>query len=211
MPSEIKESARLEALSDGVFAVAITLLVLEIKVPAALGPDQSLGHELLKLWPQFLAFVLSFMSIGIMWMNHHRIFKLLARTDDGLQVVNGALLLLITFVPFPTAVFAQNLMTSHAPAAAAFYSATFVVCALVFNLLTAYIRRRKLLGPSCETQEFAHGLRKQYFIGPSAYSLLTGIAFVNVYACLALHVLLALYFAVPPSVWVGLHARGRER
>ena len=205
--SESRESSRVEAFSDGVFAVAITLLVLEIRVPGPLKPTQSLGHELLRLWPAFLAFGLSFMTIGIMWMNHHRMFKLMVRTDDGLLIVNGALLLMITFVPFPTAVFAQNLMTPHAPAAAGFYSATFVVMALLFNLLAGYVHRRKLLIDNPTTRALSNRLRRQYFIGPGMYLLLTGIAFLNVYACLVMHMLFALYFAIPPSVRLGMGRR----
>ena len=154
MPAaEAKESARLEAFSDGVFAVAITLLVLDIK-PPQLSPAQSLTKALLGEWPYFLGFVLSFATIGVMWMNHHRMFRMMVRYQEGLAVVNGILLLLVTFTPFSTAVFAQNLMTAQASEAAAFYSATFVVLAIAFNLLAGYIDRHELLAHTHEGVDF---------------------------------------------------------
>jgi TMEM175 potassium channel family protein len=99
-----KETGRVEAFSDGVFAIAMTLLVLNIKVPTA-NPG-NLGTLLWQQWPSYLAFVISFAFIGIMWVNHHRLFVHIRRIDHMLLVLNGALLLGVTAVPFPTAVLA---------------------------------------------------------------------------------------------------------
>src|SRR5436190_1251361 len=96
------ETARVEAFSDGVFAIAITLLILEIRVPPSAARD-GLGPALAHLWPSFLAFLASFMTIGVMWLNHHRLFNLIHRSDDGLVAFNLLLLLGITWIPFPTA------------------------------------------------------------------------------------------------------------
>src|SRR5215472_16418300 len=104
-----KETNRLEAFSDGVFAVAITLLVSNIKIPPDnLLNDQHLWSELLSQWQILLAFVTSFATIGIMWINHHRLFTHIKRTDTGLLLFNLLLLLMIVFVPFPTALVAQQ-------------------------------------------------------------------------------------------------------
>src|SRR5437867_4098529 len=89
-----KETARVEAFSDGVFAIAITLLILEIKVPPEAGTD--LGRALLAEWPSFIAFVTSFATIGIMWLNHHRLFGLIGQVNHALLVLNGLLLLGVT-------------------------------------------------------------------------------------------------------------------
>src|ERR1700759_4424760 len=98
------ETARVEAFSDGVFAIAITLLILEIKVPS---PSQGhLAAVLLQQWPSYLAFLLSFVYIGIMWINHHRMFTSIRRSTDVLLILNLLLLLGVTVVPFPTAVLA---------------------------------------------------------------------------------------------------------
>ena len=81
---EQNDTARLEAFSDGVFAIAITLLVLEVRVPGGSG---SLAHKLADAWPSYLGYVVSFVTIGIMWANHHAVFRLIARTTHGLIVV----------------------------------------------------------------------------------------------------------------------------
>src|SRR5258708_21647564 len=132
-----KETGRLEAFSEGVFAIAITLLVLELKVPSippAGATSAALGKALLQLWPSYFALVTSFFTILIMWMHHHAILRNVHRTDSRLHFSNGCLLLLITFVPYPTSVLAAYLHTPAAKMAAAFYAGTFVLPALAFTL-----------------------------------------------------------------------------
>ena len=101
-----KETARIEAFSDGVFAIAITLLILEIKIPGAGSAD--LSRQLLRQWPSYVAFVISFAFIGIMWINHHRLFTHIKRANNVLLFLNLLLLLGVCAVPFPTAVLAQH-------------------------------------------------------------------------------------------------------
>ena len=110
-PAE-KETGRLEAFSDGVFAIAITLLVLELKVPelAAAGVSPTtLGKALLQQWPSYIGLVTSFFTILIMWVHHHAILRNVRHTDAWLHFANGSLLLGITFVPYPTSVLATYL------------------------------------------------------------------------------------------------------
>src|SRR5579884_3581999 len=113
-----KETGRLEAFSDGVFAVAITLLVLNIRIPgsetfpATLLPDTDLWRKLGEEWPTLAAYVTSFATIGVMWLNHHRLFIHIKRTDTVLMLLNLLLLLTIVFVPVPTALLAEYLVSS---------------------------------------------------------------------------------------------------
>jgi len=100
------ETSRIEAFSDGVFAIAITLLILEIKVPPPGSGELSLA--LARQWPSYLSFLMSFAFIGIMWINHHRLFTHIARSDDVLLILNLLLLLGVIVVPFPTAVLATH-------------------------------------------------------------------------------------------------------
>ena len=100
------ETARVEAFSDGVFAVAITLLILEIKVP---GYEGDLGAKLLLQWPSYLAFVISFAFIGVMWINHHRLFTHIRKSDDMLLMLNLALMFSVCIVPFTTALLAAHI------------------------------------------------------------------------------------------------------
>ena len=141
------ETTRVEAFSDGVFAIAITLLVLEFRVPhPSEASDTGLLRGLLQLWPSLLAFVLSFGVILVMWMNHHGLFRLIRSVDSRFLFANGFLLLLITFVPFPTALLAQYLGRPGERVAAAVYCGTFLPINIAYNLLlhTAADRRRLL-------------------------------------------------------------------
>jgi len=175
---------RLEAFSDGVFAIAITLLILEIKVPHA---EHGLWAGLLALWPSYIAFLMSFIVILIMWVNHHELLRLVERVNYPILFANGLLLLTVTFVPFPTAVLAEHLATPAANAAVAFYCGTFVMNGLVWNLLFSTMVRSGLLRPECTPATIA-GVRKGYYMGLSVYLLAALLAFVQPWLGLLLNV-----------------------
>src|ERR1041384_2657785 len=132
---------RIEAFSDGVFAIAITLLILEIKVPAPARDAAGLWAGLLALWPSYLAFLFSFVVILIMWVNHHELLRMVSGVNYPFLFANGMLLLCVTFVPFPTAVLAAHLSSPDARAAVAFYCATMFVSSLMWNALFVTIVR----------------------------------------------------------------------
>src|SRR5690242_10945813 len=129
----LTETSRVEAFSDGVFAIAITLLILDVHVPG--GPAGSLGSALFRQWPTYVSFLISFAFIGIMWVNHHRLFNHIRRSDNRLLFLNLLLLLGVTFVPFPTALLAAHLRGSDAVVAAAVFNGTYVLIAIFFNVL----------------------------------------------------------------------------
>ena len=129
-------TTRLETFSDGVFAIAATLLVLEFSVDAATGPQ--LGDALLHLWPSYLAYATSFLTIGIIWINHHYCVETFARADRTLLFLNLLLLLIVGFLPFPTKLVAQYLNQPGEQAAVYAYDATFVVMAIVYNAWWRY-------------------------------------------------------------------------
>ena len=132
-----KETGQLEAFSDGVFAVAITLLVFSLQVPTLDQPYTSahLINLLLMHWPSYLAFCISFVTILIMWISHHSMFKLIAKANTFFMFANGLLLLLVTVVPFPTQLLATYLLTPVAGVVCAIYAGLFLIINLVFNLL----------------------------------------------------------------------------
>ena len=143
------ETTRLEAFSDGVFAIAITLLILEIKVPSEPETrDHGLWRALLERWPSYVGYVISFATIGIMWVNHHALFKYIRRVDRALLLANLLLLMTISFLPYPTAVLAEHLSDADSrTAAAVFYGGTLVVIAISFNVLWWAARgRHRLIG-----------------------------------------------------------------
>src|SRR5260370_10748445 len=140
------DTARIEAFSDGVFAIAITLLILEIKIRTQ--AQGSLTASLLRQWPSYLGLLMSFMFIGIMWINHHRMFTLIKRSTDALLILNLFLLLGVTVVPFPTAVLTGYLGGPDQKVAVIFYNAVFVVIGVMFNVLWRYVVSRRLIDPS---------------------------------------------------------------
>jgi uncharacterized membrane protein len=140
-------TTRLEAFSDGVFAIAATLLVLEISIDTAGTND--LGQALLDLWPSYLAYVTSFITIGIIWMNHHFCVETIARADRTLMFLNLLLLLTVAFLPFPTRLVADYLQKPGEQTAVYAYSATFIVMSVIYNLWWRYAStNRKLIGAS---------------------------------------------------------------
>jgi uncharacterized membrane protein len=193
------ETARVEAFSDGVFAIAITLLVLNLKVPS--GSAGHLGEALAAQWPTYAAFLLSFAFIGIMWVNHHRLFNHIRRSDNGLLFLNLLLLLGITVVPFPTALLAAHYGTANRTVAAAVFNGTYVVLAVFFNVLWHHAVRAGLMDTA--THESADAISRQYAIGPIAYLVSLGLTWISVPASLILNIGLAVFFAIPARVASG--------
>lgn len=138
-------TTRLEAFSDGVFAIALTLLVLDLKVPHL--DDNSthlvgaLKQVLWKHWPEYFAFVTSFCSVLIMWTHHHTLIRIVRRYDSLLLFANGFWLLSVTIVPFPTALVADYLLTPGAKVAASVYAGTFVLISFSGYLLLRVVLR----------------------------------------------------------------------
>ena len=192
------ETARVEAFSDGVFAIAITLLILEIRVPTS---DNDLGSALLRLWPSYLAFLSSFLTIGIMWLNHHRLFTLIHKCDDTLIVLNLLLLLGVTWTPFPTALLAQHLRGPDYELAGALYAGSFVAIAVVFNLMWRYAVKMRLVVDHLDVDS----ITRQYMLGPLMYGVLVVIAYWSGTAVLVVATMYALYFALPPRLFQRKH------
>jgi uncharacterized membrane protein len=196
-PEGLAGVGRIEAFSDGVFAIAITLLILEIRVPTALGPG-GLWPALAAQWSSYAAYVLSFLVIGIMWANHHNIFRYIGRANHLFVMLNLALMFWVAVLPFPTAVLATYLrQPEHRTAATVLYGATLTFTALCYNLLWRYAATgRRLLRPDAG-QDLVDGVTREYRFGPVYYVVATLVAFVNVWASLAIHAGLAALFVLP--------------
>ena len=192
-----RETGRVEAFSDGVFAIAVTLLVLDLKVPkpADLG-SQNLIAALVRQWPTFLAYLTSFVTILVMWVNHHKMLSHVHRVDDRFLFLNGLLLLFVTFVPFPTSLVADYLRHPQSRTAAIIYAGTYEALAIAFNLLWNYVcSSKKLLGPNASLSRM-RAMRKQYLTGPLLYGIAFALCFISVAAGLAFCMLLAVYWAL---------------
>jgi TMEM175 potassium channel family protein len=189
--------SRLEAFSDGVFAVAITLLVLEIKVPEVAGGK--LAHALGEQWPSYASYVVSFAVIGVIWMNHHAVFEHLARVDRRLMAHNLFLLLWIVLIPWATSLMATYMREGGEGerVAAVVYAATMTLMGVGFGALWKYASRdRRLLGADLTDDE----IRRRTFrftIGAPLYVVALVVALLSAPVCLVIIGALAVYYALP--------------
>ena len=188
---------RIETFSDGVFAIAITLLIIEIGVPR-LDAGESLEHALGDLWPQYFAYVLSFVMIGIYWANHHAFFKLFVRTDHVFLMLNVFFLMCIAFLPFPTAVLGEYLDNPDArQAAVTLYALGLLLPAFGWLCVWLYAGWHGLtderLAPS-----FLRFLTVLYLLSNAFYALALLVSFVSAYAAIVICVGLTLLYLLPP-------------
>jgi uncharacterized membrane protein len=187
---------RLEAFSDGVFAIAITLLVLTIAQPTNY---RHLGSQLTDRLPSCAAYAVSFAVIGIIWLNHHSIFMHFARIDRALVYLNLLLLLTVVFIPYPTEIFGEALKRGEGETVAAvFYSVVMMANAYSWGALWLYASgRRRLLDDTFPESE-RRTATVLFTIGTVLYTVTVVIAFINAYVCLAAHAALAVYYALDP-------------
>ena len=190
-------TGRLEAFSDGVFAVAITLLVLDLRVPDPGRLDGSLAHALGQEWPSYAAYAVSFLVIGIIWANHHGMMDLIARANRQLALINLVLLMTVVLIPFATALLAKYLRHNNADAhfAAAVYSAVMLAMGASFAWLWIYVSRGRLLIAGFTDEELRR-ITVRFTSGTPLYVVALGLAFVSAPACLALHGALAVFYSL---------------
>lgn len=204
--SEEKENSpistqRLEAFSDGVFAIAITLLILEIKLPDHDAIEhQSLSNYLWGLWPKYFAYVFSFIIIGIFWANHHYMFKLYKRTDHTFNMLNVVFLLTISFLPFPTAIFGEYIDAApHKSTAVSFYALGLVLPSFSWLMMWLYGSRKKRLIDERLTDRFVRYLTRIFIISNLLYLAALIISFFSPTASIILTIMLALLYLFPPK------------
>jgi uncharacterized membrane protein len=189
------DTNRLEAFSDGVFAIAITLLVLEIKVPP---PSSALNAALLQLWPSYLAYVVSFLVIGAIWINHHAMFQHIVRVDGMLLLLNVLHLMLIAFLPFPTAILAEAFHRgTDEPVAAAFYGGILTAIGIFVNAMWWYATHEHWLLDTRLSAKKARQIGRRFLLGPSVYAIATVVALVVPWLALLLYLLLNVFYLWP--------------
>ncbi len=194
---EANETARLETFADGVLAIAITLLILDVKVPHV-EQGGSLTTALAQQWPKYATFVVSFLTIGIIWVNHHHMFKLIVRTTHAFLILNVVFLMTICILPFPTALVADFVRNPDGRAVAtAVYGGVMTAIAVMFNLVWRYAGAgHRLLVPGI-TDEALAKMNRNYLAGPIVYGSATIVAFFVPYISLAVFAALAVYWLLP--------------
>jgi len=192
---------RIEAFSDGVFAIAITLLILEIRVPHMQGGgDPGLGRALLGLWPSYAAYVFSFVIIGIYWANHHSIFHLYQRSDHPFLLLNVLFLMCVSFLPFPTAVLAQYITDPrYRQASVEFYVAGLLLPAITWLLMWLYGSSGHRLVDKDLDDGYIRMMTRQYVLSSVLDSSALIISFFNWTAALVVSVGLTILYLLPPK------------
>ena len=186
---------RIEAFSDGVFAIVVTLLVLELRVPAIHdhGSVAELFGALCDLAPKFVSWMLSFIIVCKFWLNHHHILGLARHADYGFVWLNAIFLMFQSFIPFPTALMGEYVGN---PLAVSLFGGVFALNTMLFIGLQAYIRRR-LIKPERAAGQDPHAIAKA-FIGPASYLLGAAAAWLSIYAAFAIYFITPLFYITPP-------------
>jgi uncharacterized membrane protein len=187
---------RLEAFSDGVFAVAITLLVLNLQVPQITSVSELLPR-LGELWPKLLSYTLSFVIVGIYWVAHHNTFHYIQRSDRNLLWLNILLLMCIVFLPFPTALLGQY---PEQRVSVIIYAGTLVITGLVLQSLWSYATSRYRLVDREIDPRLVRRATRRNLTGPLIYLLAIGISLFSVPASLVLFLLVPVYYIFPGRI-----------
>jgi len=185
-------TSRLEAFSDGVFAIAATLLILNV--------DGAKG-SLTAIWPQYAGYAVSFLTIGIIWVNHHTVMAQFDRVDRRFLFLNIVLLMCVAFVPFPTRLIAEHVRGDGLAGPALVYGATMTAMSVTYFALWTY-GVRHLLRPDADERTI-RGITRSYLPGSAVYLTSTLLAFVSPLASVAGYALIALFYVVESSVFGG--------
>jgi uncharacterized membrane protein len=194
------ETGRLETFADGVFAIAATLLIIDVTVRA---PGRELGHAVLHAWPQYAAYIVSFVTIGIMWINHHACMRQIGSSDRTFMVINLLLLMCIAFVPFPTNLVAEHIRDSGLRAAALTYGVTLTLTAMCFGSFWFYAARNDRLIAADADPKVIKGISRSYLPGAPIYGTATLVALVSPTASVILFGVIALFYLLESSIFGG--------
>lgn len=186
---------RVEAFSDAFFAIVITLLILDLRLPEHVS-DENLTDVLIEMWPVWLAYVISFINIYILWVSHHELMRISPRADTSFLYLNGALLLGIGVMPFSTAVLADHIDDQGAQIAAALYTGAFVWVALGFNLLWRHLSARPERLLATVSRADRRRISRTYAATLGLYILAFALAWLLPWASVVITLVLAVFFAV---------------
>ncbi|WP_405135314.1 TMEM175 family protein [Nocardia sp. NBC_01388] len=195
--------ARVETFSDGVMAIAITLLVLEIRLPE--DGHENLLHQLLSLWPSYFAYVASFATVGVIWVCHHNFFARIQHVDSLLQWGNMLLLLCVGFLPFPTTALAHHIDGDpwNARVATAFYGVVAAVQAMAWLIMWVALRRDTTLFKPGHDAEFVRVHSRLAWIGFIAFDVIALIGLVQPIVALVLYMVALAVYAATSGGWPG--------
>jgi uncharacterized membrane protein len=193
--------SRLEAFADGVFAIAATLLILNVTVSGA-----PLARELVQIWPSYAAYAVSFLTIGIIWVNHNTVMGQIGKVDRMFLFLNVLFLMFVAFIPFPTRLLAQYINSPGASAAAVAFGVTLTVTAIWFNLLWRYAATGRRLLRHDADEALVEGIGRSYLPGPFIYFAATLVGFVSPLASAGLYAAIAIFYVLESSIFARTRA-----
>jgi uncharacterized membrane protein len=189
-------TGRVETFADGVFAIAATLLILDVHRTS----DSSVASSLVHAWPSYLAYAISFLTIGIIWVNHHTVMKQIDRVDRTFLFLTVIFLMVVAFSPFPTRVLAETLRDGSKAAAFA-YGLTFTAMAVTYGALWFYAASgRRLIAESAD-QRVVSGISRSFAPGSVIYGLATLSSLISAYLAVALYAAIALFYVLESSLF----------
>jgi uncharacterized membrane protein len=194
----VSDTVRVEAFSDGVLAIAVTLLVLDLRVPVEGSFHGSLARALAHEWPAYAAYVTSFIIIGIIWVNHHGVFQLIGRVDRITLFLNLLLLMTVVAIPFTTSLLSAYLLAGDGDArtAALVYSAVMLLMSLSFAALYTYVAKHPiLLADGVDPVSVRASIVRFSTVGAVLYVTTLVIALISAPLCLLAHFLIGIYYA----------------
>jgi uncharacterized membrane protein len=195
---EERDTVRLEAFSDGVFAIAITLLVLDVKVPDTKPNPGTLLQGLLIQWPEYLSYFTSFLVLGVIWINHHNTFKYISRSNNVLLLLNTIYLMFVAFIPYPTELLSEYILIEQDGAIVSkIYSGTMAITAIIYGILWWYASSNYRLIDSAVPISVIRKINRMNYIGIFFYVLSFFLSFWNVYFSMAIYFVLTIYYAFP--------------
>jgi uncharacterized membrane protein len=190
--------ARLETFADGVFAIAATLLILSVDSQVGNDPE-GLGDRLLHIWPSYVGYAVSFLTIGIMWVNHNAVVNQIGRVDRTYLFLTIAFLTCIAFIPFPTRLVAEHVREDGAETAALAYGITLTVTAVMFNAIWFYAAHRRRLLREDADPRVVSGISRSFLPGPWIYLTAALVALVSATASVILYAAIALFYVAESS------------
>jgi uncharacterized membrane protein len=197
----VSDTARLETFSDGIFAIAATLLILDV----TLSGQGTVAHQLAQAWPSYAAYAISFATLGIVWVNHHTVFTQIDRVDRTFLFINVLFLMVVAFTPFPTRVLADNLR-EQSKAAALFYGLTYTAMAVCYGALWFYAARGRRLIAATADERLVSGISRSFRPGTLIYGVATLSSLISAILAVVLYALIALFYVVESSIF----GRGTE-
>jgi uncharacterized membrane protein len=186
---------RFEAFSDGVFAIAVTLLVIEIKPPnLSQATSSEAVAKLLQVFPHVLSYATSFIVIGVIWINHHALFHFIKRVDRTILVINLLLLMCVAFIPYPTALIGEY---GTSLPVVVFYGLTLALTGFAYNALWFYVVRRYITSQKIIHQKTVQKATIWTLSYPISYLVAAGLAFININLSIVLYILIPSFYLLP--------------